>query len=73
MKEIQLIQKTLDNIENEDETIDMLKKAAEYYCGNYDLCFGYKEAIMLTVSDQYNNHYDEQNEDDLKRLLNLLK
>jgi len=62
----------IDEIENEDETIDMLQKAAELYCGNYDLCEGYKHALRMTLKDQYENHADEQASDDLDELTKIL-
>ena len=72
MKQIELVQKALDNIDNEDENIEKLEKAMNYYCCNYDICQGFKEAIMLTVRDQYGNHANEQDDNDLHELLKIL-
>ena len=62
----------LDDIESEDETIDMLQKAMEYFCGNYDICEGYKYALRMTIRDQYENHADEQDPSDMDKLYKIL-
>ena len=59
-------------MEQDDENLPKLKEAAEYYCGNYDLAFGYKEALLATLRDQYENHAGEQEPDDLDKLINYL-
>lgn len=66
------IETILDAIDNEDETIDMLQKAMEFYCGTYDICEGYKYAIRQTLIDQYNNHESEQDPADLNKLSDIL-
>ena len=62
----------LDNMELDDDTLPKLQKAAEYYCSNYGLAFGFKEALLLTLHDQYQNHPSEQEPDDLDKLINYL-
>ena len=71
-REIELVQKYLDEIDNDDENMLLLENAMMNYCSNYDICQGYKEAIMLTVRDQYENHENEQDGQDLHELLNHL-
>jgi len=73
INEIEMIQKALDDIDNDDENLELLEKAMEYFCGTHDKCQGYKDAIMYTVHDQYTNHSDEQDPNDLLELLTLLK
>lgn len=73
MQQINLVQKALDNIDNDDENLELLEQAMEFYCSTYDKCEGYKHAIMMTVRDQYENHTNEQNDEDLHELLTLLK
>lgn len=73
MQQIKLVEKALDNIENDDDNLELLEQAMEFYCSNYDKCEGYKHAIMMTVRDQYENHANEQNDEDLHELLTLLK
>lgn len=65
--------KLLDDMENDDENIDTLQKAAEFYCGNYDLCEGYKHALRMTIHDQYTNHPDEQDPQDLAKIITILE
>jgi hypothetical protein len=67
-KQLEKIYKLLRDIDNDDETIENLQKGAEYWCSNYDLCEGYKHAIRLCLDDQYNNHPNEQ---DINQLLEL--
>ena len=62
----------LDDIENGDETIRDLQQGAEYWCSNYDLCEGYKHAMILCLQDQYNNHAHEQDIESLQKLKDLL-
>jgi len=66
------IYKLLDDIENDDEDLPVLEKAMNYYCGTYDICEGYKEAIRFTLHDQYNNHRGENDPEDLLKLKDLL-
>ena len=66
------VYKHIEDTESEDETIDMLKEAMEHYCGNYDICEGYKHALRMTLDDQYQNHNDEQSPDDLVELNKIL-
>ena len=72
IKQIQLVKKALENIDNDDENVNVLKTAMEKYCSMYDTCEGYKYAIMLTVCDQYENHGNEQDDEDLHELLKIL-
>jgi hypothetical protein len=70
--EIKQLIETIENIESDDNTIDMLKDAAEYYCGNFDICEGYKHAIIMALEDQYQNHAREQESDDTVELKKIL-
>lgn len=67
------IQKELLEMDNDDENLELLEKASEYFCSNYDLCVGYKKAILETMNDQVDNHYHEQDINDFVKLLELLK
>ena len=66
------IETILDAIDNEDETIDMLQKAMEFYCGTYDICEGYKYAIRQTLADQWDNHEADQEPESLNELSDIL-
>lgn len=66
------ILKLLEDIENCDENIERLEKAMRYFCSNYDICYGYKEALRLTLHDQYEHHASEQDPQDLERLKEIL-
>ena len=72
IKQIKLVEKALDNIDNDDMNIELLEKAMNQYCSNWDIIEGYKYAIMMTVCDQYENHGNEQNDEDLHELLKML-
>ena len=64
----------INGIENEDENIEKLEKAMNFYCGTHDICEGFKYALSLCISDQYGNHpEDEEGKGDLKKLYQLLK
>lgn len=63
----------IEDIPNEDEDIESLEKAMNYWCGTYDICEGYKLAITNCLDDQYHNHAEEQDIKDLKTLKNILK
>lgn len=67
------IHNTLSDISNEDETIDSLEEAMEYFCSTWDKCEGYKHAIQLTLDDQNDNHFDELEEEHLEKLLAILR
>jgi hypothetical protein len=66
------ILKKIEDIPSEDETMDMLQKAMEHYCSNYDICEGYKYALKMTLNDQYQNHAGEQESNDLDILSDIL-
>jgi len=72
MTNLNKIYKLLDDMENDDNTIDQLEKAMDFYCGNYDICEGFKHAIRQTLDDQYQNHASEQDPKDLVKLLAIL-
>ncbi len=63
----------IEDIENEDETIKQLEEAMEFYCGTWDKCEGYKHALILCLKDQYQNHEDDQDPEDLKKLVAILR
>ena len=69
---LEQVYEALRNIENEDETIDKLQEAMDYYCSTWDKCVGFKKAIFTTLEDQYNNHAGEQDDGDLDKLLEIL-
>ena len=71
-KEFEAMLKTIDEIENDDDTLPLLKAGAEYWCSNWDLCEGYKEAMRICLEDQYNNHASEQEDGELKVLTDIL-
>lgn len=66
------IRKTLLEMDNDDENMLLLGRAMHHYCSNYDKCTGYKQAILETLIDQYENHEDEQEEDSLDELADIL-
>lgn len=66
------IENIISETENEDETIAILERAMEYYCGTWDKCEGYKHALLLTLADQYDNHADEQEPEVLDKLADIL-
>lgn len=72
MKTYNEVLQEIEYIENCDENIDMLKKAMEYYCSNHDICAGYKHALIMCITDQYNNHASEQDQEDLNKLSDIL-
>lgn len=71
-KEYEAMLKTIDEIENDDDTLPLLKAGAEYWCSNWDLCEGYKHAMRLCLEDQYMNHASEQEDGELKVLTDIL-
>jgi len=71
-KEFEAMLKTIDEIENDDDTLPLLKAGAEYWCSNWDLCEGYKHAMRLCLEDQYYNHASEQEDGELKVLTDIL-
>lgn len=71
-KEYEAMLKTIDEIENDDDNLDLLKAGAEYWCATHDLCEGYKEAMRLCLEDQYNNHPEEQDDKELQVLTDIL-
>ncbi len=72
METSEKIIKVLEDMSCDDETIDVLENAMEFYCGTHDKCMGFKQAVMLCLQDQVENHYDEEVESDLKKLLEML-
>lgn len=66
------IHNTLSEWDNDDETLPILEKAMNFFCSNWDICEGYKHAIMETVDDQVRNHANEQNAQDFRELLDIL-
>jgi hypothetical protein len=71
-KDYEDILKVIDDIDNDDGTLEILKAGAEYWCSNWDLCEGYKHAMRLCLEDQYNNHASEQEPDELNVLKDIL-
>lgn len=66
------IHNILSETPNEDETLDILKNAMEYFCSTWDKAEGYKHAIALTLDDQIENHIDEVDIEDLHTLIGVL-
>ena len=66
------IQKLLNDIDNDESNLNMLERAMRLYCSPYDMCEGYKQAIRLTLHDQYTNHSEDQEENDLDELSDIL-
>lgn len=69
---IKEIENILSEWDNEDETLDQLQKAMEFFCGNWDIAEGYKYAIQETLQDQNNNHGEDLTVEDLITLKVLL-
>ena len=67
------IDDVLSSIENDDEVLEILEEAMNFFCSTWDICEGYKTAIRETMDDQINNHLEEQEEKDWKKLLEILK
>lgn len=70
---IKKIIEDIRDIENDDDNIEKLEEAMRYFCSNWDICEGYKHAIIKTLEDQYTHHQSEQDHADLKKLLTILK
>lgn len=68
MELVKDIENILSEMENEDETIGNLEEAMEYFCGTWDKCEGYKEAIRITLQDQSENHIGDLEIADLQTL-----
>lgn len=65
----------IELIAPDDENIEALEKAMEFYCSTWDICEGFKFAIIQCLQDQYTNHeaFDPQEEDikELKEILDI--
>ena len=66
------IEKMLDEMGNDDETLPLLEKAFHDYCETWDKCEAYKNGIRATLADQYDNHEAEQTPGDLIELSGIL-
>lgn len=73
-KQIELKNKIITMMEdmNDDDDTGILEKAMDYYCSMWDVREGMKHAITLTLNDQYDNHSEEQDGEDLQKLFALL-
>lgn len=71
-KDIQTIFKMLEDMDD-DKDNESLEKAMNYFCSMWDIREGMKYAIKMTINDQYNNHEDEQEPQDLKDMINILE
>ena len=69
---IKEIHNTLSELENDDDILENLENAMEYFCSTWDKCEGYKHAIRETLDDQANNHIQELDENDLRILILIL-
>lgn len=70
---VKTVRDLIENIDNDDDTIEKLAGAAEYWCGTHDKCAGYKYAINLTLDDQWNHHRDDVTVEELKELISRLQ
>ena len=68
----QEIVNTISETPNEDDAIEQLEKAMEYFCSTWDKCEGFKHAILETLNDQFENHQEDLTEEELKELLSIL-
>jgi hypothetical protein len=66
------IHNILSETPNEDETIDALQDAMDYFCSTWDKCEGYKHAINETLTDQIENHIGDVTTDELYKLMGLI-
>jgi hypothetical protein len=66
------IHNTICDMDNEDENIERLEKAMQFFCGTWDKCEGFKHALHLTLDDQTSNHLSEQDVTDYVKLLEIL-
>lgn len=71
-QEIRDIIKEIENIENDDTTLEQLENGMNYFCSTWDKCEGFKHAIIETLEDQYTYHQSEQDPGDIKKLLTIL-
>ncbi len=47
-----------------------------FYCSNWDICAGFKHAIIETLKDQYDNHdglEDSDNQEAVHQLSDILE
>ena len=72
-EKINKIYKLIQSMESDDETLPILEKAMNYFCSNYDICEGFKKAILLTLDDQTQNHIEDLTHEELDKLLEILK
>ena len=66
------IQSTVLDMENDDDNMERLEKAMQYFCGTHDKCEGYKYAILETLQEQSENHKEDLTSTELKELLDVL-
>ena len=62
----------LEAMELNDENLIRVKKAADSYCGNYWLQYGFKRALIMEIDDQHNNHPEDQKENDMDKLSDII-
>ena len=68
----QEILKLIDDTSNDDENIERLEKAVEYFCGTYSKCYAFKLALQEEITDQYENHPEDQEQEHLDKLHEIL-
>lgn len=71
-KHIEELITAIEDIENDDEIVTTLSRAMHHYCNMWDMCEGFKHAIIKTLEDQYENHGSEQSADDVVELKKIL-
>lgn len=69
---LEKVYNTISETDNDDENAVRLEKAMNYYCGMWDMCEGFKHALICTLDDQYENHPEDQEDKDLQKLLDIL-
>lgn len=63
----------LSELENDDDTLEQLEKATNFFCSTWDKCEGYKHALHLTLVDQVDNHIEDLTAKDLKDTIAYFK
>ena len=71
-KDIEKLIDDIQSMDSDDDSLQLLLEASQYYCSNHDLCEGAKHSLVLTLHDQYTHHEDEQGSDELQELKKIL-
>lgn len=73
IQQLSKVERLLKDWDNDDDNLEKLENAMDYFCGNWDISEGFKHAILLTIKDQYNNHNDETDGSDVDKLIEILE